>query len=103
MVASHSKFKLIVLDEYKAMPPDEQVHNHKGEPLFFFTYRPDEHTSFPYPHGLDCDGVPTFSHNTADRIAGDFDDMEQFEPLTVGMVTKWWGWLLYRMENVCVT
>ena len=102
-VADYRKFQLVVRDEYKAMDPEEQVHNHKGEPLFFIAIEPDEHTAFPYPTGVDCDGTPCFSHYTANRIAENFTDVDQFEPLTVGIVTKWFGWFLYRLDRVSIS
>jgi len=49
--------------------------------------------------GFDCDGVPVFSHNSAKYIATHYSDMNQFEPLTVGEVLKWFGWFLYQLEN----
>lgn len=49
--------------------------------------------------GMDCDGVPTFSHYNADYIATHFEDMNQFEPLTVKMVIFWFGWFLYQLQN----
>ncbi len=49
--------------------------------------------------GFDCDGVPVFSHNTTNYLATHYSDMNQFEPLTVGMVVKWLGWFLYQLEN----
>lgn len=48
--------------------------------------------------GFDCDGVPNFSHCTSDYCAR-FEDVNQFEPLTVGMVVKWFGWFLYQLRN----
>lgn len=48
--------------------------------------------------GFDCDGIPNFSHCDANYCT-QFDDMEQFEPLTVGMVVLWFGWILCRLEN----
>lgn len=52
--------------------------------------------------GIDCDGVPTFSHYTADYIATqariDYDLMV-FEPLTVGMVKSWLTWFIYQLET----
>ena len=124
-------FELLIRDEYKAMPQDEQVHNHKGEPLFFYTFDPSEiplfndvvdslsfsefrkqhkrvgvrhgmHGSTHYMgNGIDCDGVPTFSHFTASCVADNhFNHVDEFEPLTVSMVLKWWGWILYRMDHV---
>ncbi len=49
--------------------------------------------------GLDCDGVPTFSHCTADHVAGWHQNVEDFEPLTVETVVKWFGWFLYQLNN----
>ncbi len=49
--------------------------------------------------GFDCDGTPCFSHYNADHVAS-HSDMNQFEPLTVGMVVKWWGWFLWQLNNV---
>lgn len=49
--------------------------------------------------GFDCDGVPVFSHNTADSIANSYEDMSQFEPLTVEVVVIWIGWFLYKLNN----
>ena len=127
--ADYSKFNLVVDDEYKGMSADEYVYDHTGEQLFWFTYAPDEIPIYDFlcldihqwgdvkipqvPHGInwgsggninynvkgmDCDGVPTFSHHTASGCAN-YKDIEQFEPLTVGMVTKWLGWFLYQLDN----
>ena len=124
--ADYSKFKLVVDTEYKSMIESEYVYNHTGEQLFFFTYNPDEIPIYnqtgildidlqPIPtpwaikwidsnkmfyscKGVDCDGVPAFAHYTANHCC-DYDDINQFEPLTVGMVTKWFGWFLYQLEN----
>jgi hypothetical protein len=50
--------------------------------------------------GLDCDGVPTFSHYTADYIVSDNTrDFKVFEPLTVRMVKMWFGWFLWQLDN----
>lgn len=49
--------------------------------------------------GLDCDGIPVFSHRPQSYVATHFDDLTDFEPLTVSMVTKWFGWFLYQLEN----
>lgn len=38
--ADYNKFNLIVLEDYKLMPKDEYVYNHKGELIYFFTYNP---------------------------------------------------------------
>lgn len=48
--------------------------------------------------GMDCDGVPYFSHVDA-NYAADFKDVNQFEPLTVGTVMMWLAWFLYRLEK----
>ena len=48
--------------------------------------------------GMDCDGVPTFSHFTIDYTAT-LQDIHEFEPLTVSIVTTWLGWFLMRLEN----
>lgn len=53
----------------------------------------------PYVMGFDCDGVPVFSHNTAKYAATHYDNMDQFEPLTVGLVLKWYGWFLWTLKN----
>ena len=53
----------------------------------------------PGVYGFDCDGVPDFSHNTAESVANCYSDMSIFEPLTVGMVVIWFGWLLMRLDN----
>lgn len=50
--------------------------------------------------GLDCEGVPIFSHYTADYIVSDpTRDFTVFEPLTVGMVKMWFGWFLWQLDN----
>lgn len=49
--------------------------------------------------GFDCDGVPVFSHNSADYIATHYKDLNQFEPLTVGLVKLWFGWFIYQLQN----
>mgnify|MGYP003521417859 CR=1 FL=1 len=49
--------------------------------------------------GFDCDGVPVFSHYSADYIGTHYTDIDAFEPLTVGMVKLWFGWFLYQLEN----
>jgi hypothetical protein len=123
--ADYSKFNLIVDDEYKLMPKDEYVYDHKGELLFFYTYNPAEIPIFTPPlpdietifdttdargfnygqctnysgKGIDCDGVPTFSHFTADYLGTHKYDLNAFEPLTVDMVTKWFGWFIYQLNN----
>jgi len=48
---------------------------------------------------LDCQGTPTFSHLTIDHVAEHARDWADYEPLTVGIVVKWFGWFLYQLEN----
>lgn len=97
MTSDYNKFNLIILDDYKKMPPDEYVYNHEGKQLYFFTYNPadvpvynsatmdlealhaskepygiiwqgsDAHTSY-HMDGTDCVGCPTFTHWDEDRI-----------------------------------
>lgn len=120
--ADYNKFKLIINEEYKTFPKDELVYDHNGENLFWRHYNPEEipmlnrHALIdgeepPYPpmwktdygmysaKGLDCDGVPAFSHGTTDDIYNGRSGMTDFEPLTVEMVTYWFGWFLYRLQN----
>ncbi len=119
--ADYNKFRLVVNVEYKSFPKDERVYNHKGEHLFWIHYNPEEIPMLnrhalvngeqpPYPEmwktdysfsakGLDCDGVPAFSHGTAESIYNNKSDMADFQPLTVEMVNYWFGWFLYRLEN----
>lgn len=49
--------------------------------------------------GFDCDGVPTFSHYTTNYIATHYKDVTDFEPLTVEMVLRWYGWFLWQLDN----
>lgn len=49
--------------------------------------------------GTDCDGVPTFSHFTADYIATHYLNVNEFVPLTVDMVNTWYGWFLWQLNN----
>lgn len=48
---------------------------------------------------LDCDGVPAFSHYTISYVAEHQAAFAEYEPLTVGIVVKWFGWLLYQRES----
>ena len=136
--ANYSKFNLVIKNEYADMPLDEFVFNSDGEQLFFFTYDPnnvpvfDWHENFDLEsirkynseyginwdpvtstnysmRGTDCDGVPTFSHYTAKRVADNYHltgderwSIEQFEPLTVSEVLKWLSWFLYQLEKSCL-
>lgn len=119
--ADYSNFKLVIDTEYKTLPLDEYVFNHKGENLFWWDYNPEKIPTITghelkdgerfYPDqwkttydmysakGLDCDGVPTFSHYTANKIINNNPDLTEFEPLTVATVTKWFGWFLYKLQN----
>lgn len=97
------------------------VYDHNGKNLFWRNFNPEEITMLnnyslvdgedpEYPpmwkteylfcaNGLDCDGVPTFSHGTADNIYNGKSDMTDFEPLTVKVVNYWFGWFLYNLQN----
>lgn len=126
--ADYDQFQLIVINEYKGMNPDAFVYDHEGKQLFFYAYSPEDVPVFPYHQfidldairaaheqyaihwspdsppnysskGTDCDGVPTFSHLTADYIATHKRDITVFEPLTVKTVTHWVGWFLYNLNN----
>lgn len=120
--ADYNRFILIINDEYKTFSKDELVYDHNGENLFWRHYNPEEIpliTGYelsdgeipPYPpqwkteygmysaKGLDCDGVPAFSHGTAKEIYNSKADMKDFEPLTVEIVSWWFGWFLYQLKN----
>lgn len=49
--------------------------------------------------GLDCQGTPTFSHLTIEHVAEHHSAFRAYEPLTVGIVIKWFGWFLLQLEN----
>lgn len=123
--ADYGKFNLVIDNEYKDMPMGEYVHDHEGELLFFYAYNPADipvfnsqlvdleyifattdvrgfygETANHYSgNGIDCDGVPTFSHFSADYLGKHEYDVNKFEPLTVGMVVKWFGWFLLQLDN----
>ncbi len=119
--ADYNKFVLIINEEYKALPKDEYVYDHNGENLFWRNFNPEEIPFItghelvdgerpPYPprwkteymvsaRGLDCSGVPTFSHYTSDDIFNSGSDMTDFKPLTVEIVSWWFGWFLYQLKN----
>lgn len=124
--ADYNQFQLTIDEEYKLLPPDEYVYNHEGENLFWLDFDPEQIPDYKYDgngeypqqfrvrsmnwtggkqyfyygaDGLDCDGVPTFTHYTQNHVAQSFADMTKFEPLTVGIVVKWFGWFLYQLEN----
>ncbi len=126
--ADYRNFNLIMTDEHKKMAKGDFVYNHKGEPLFFYDYNPADvpvfqwnklfnldvirenneqygilweyegHVNY-FMKGTDCSGVPSFSHFTADHIADHYKDLTAFEPLTVEMVSRWYGWFLWRLNN----
>lgn len=121
--ADYNDFVLIIREEYRTFPKDELVYNHNGDNLFWRNYNPEgipllnsyalvDGDRPPYPEmwkteydmfcakGLDCDGVPTFSHQTADNIYNGKSDMIDFEPLTVEIVNYWFGWFLFNLKNV---
>jgi len=62
----------------------------------------EPHTSY-FMRGTDCSGVPSFSHWTEKRVTDDdcwnYFGSDAFEPLTVEIVTKWFGWFLYNLNN----
>lgn len=106
--ADYSKFNLIIDDEYKRLPSDELVYDNKGENLFWRELDPEQ----LFARGLDCDGVPTFSHGTQknitignmyrytlEEVSEVLNPMKEYELLTVGIVVKWFGWFLYQLEN----
>lgn len=137
--ADYSKFSLIVNSEYKTFQEDELVYNHKGENLFWKDFDPEKIPYLPmyilrgedyeYPkrwrtnydmghsdsfsaRGLDCSGVPTFSHGTQHNLTiGNMrnytleeatevlNPMGEYELLTVSVVVKWFGWFLYNLNN----
>ncbi len=120
--ADYNEFNLVINDEYKTFPKDKYVYDYNGENLFWRHYNPEEIPLLnryelndgerpPYPpmwktengnysaKGLDCDGVPTFSHFTAKEIVNQNRDMTEFEPLTVEIVNWWFGWFLYQLKN----
>ena len=120
-LADYNKFNLIIDPEYKILPKDEYIYNHKGENLFWRHYNPEEIpivTSYELidgeqflpdnwrtdyemysAKGLDCDGVPAFSNYTANDIVNSKADMTDFEPLTVKTVQYWFGWFMYKLNN----
>lgn len=125
--ADYSEFNLVLLDDYKDFNPDEYIYNHEGKQLFFYQYMPDEVPVFQnsivcdldeirlnnamygiqwsggsisyHAKGTDCDGVPIFSHLTDDNVATHYNNMNDFEPLTVRTVVFWVGWFLYNLNK----
>lgn len=130
--ADYNDFDLIVMDEYRNMPRKEYVYNHKGDLLFFFRYNPNDIPIYDWSSkmsyeeirelspvygtrwkensvsfigkGIDCAGTPTFSHFTADYLASNDYDLDEFDPLTVETVLNWYGWfLLERLDKAKIT
>lgn len=129
MTADYDDFNLIIDNSHNTMGKSAFVYNHKGEQLFFYAYNPHDIPVFQWSvlfnletircnneqygilwrdfshinysmRGTDCDGVPTFSHYTAGYVATHYyHDIEKFEPLTVGIVINWYGWLLWHLNN----
>ena len=123
--ADYHKFSLTIHNDYKHMPLGAPVHDHNGEQLFFYTYNPNELPIWEYTYpldfscmlkmqgvytiggkgqwyvadGMDIDGVPVFSHYNMNHIGTHHTDMNKFEPLTVGMVVRWFGWFLLQLDN----
>ena len=131
--ADRNKFQLIIDSEYKLFDLDGFVYDHNGEQLFWFNHadpalikkaepsieraielfsiNPEYiegeewrlNGSYGYDtKGFDVDGVPVLTHYTLEYCAR-FTDITQFEPLTVGVVVKWFGWFLYQLENSNLT
>ena len=128
MTADYNKFNLLVDASYRLIDPQDHVRNHKGELLYFFRYNPADVPVFQWNKfmdleriraehkyygilwnesnhvnyhmdGADCDGVPTFSHWTADYVADYWKDVISVHPLTVETVCKWFGWFLWQLNN----
>ena len=126
--ADYNNFILKIDESYKMFNDADFVYNHLGKQLFFYDFTPNDiivnpniprSDDFDYlnfrdknPYilldngyktywckGLDCDGVPTFSHFTTDYIATHISDITVFEPLTVSIVKMWFGWFLYQLDN----
>ena len=137
--ADYNNFTLVINDEYKLFDKNELVYNHRGEYLYWKDFDPEKipylppyeirGEDFQYPkqwrtnynmgysdsfsaRGLDCSGVPTFSHGTAnsltncnmhnytlEEVGEVLNPMSEYELLTVGIVVKWFGWFLYQLQN----
>jgi hypothetical protein len=124
--SDYHNLHLIVSEEYKSFDKDLLVHNHKGEPLFWYSYNPEDIPTLneyalidgerpPYPpmwkthygmycaKGLDVDGVPYFSYITKDYIINSRQSVNDFQPLTVEIITWWFGWFLWQLNNPSLT
>ncbi len=64
------------------------------------------HVNYSMPC-TDCIGTPTFTHFTMEYVSeyycnsrgGYPEKIHDFNPLTVGIVVKWFGWFLYQLQN----
>lgn len=130
--ADRDKLNLVIDPTYRELREDAPVYNHNGENLFWRDYDPEEIPIFDSPlpmtwdeikeiyprfairyhpvlnpsfcaQGLDCDGTPTFSHGTIKHISNGYRDMSGFDLLTVGIVSKWFGWWLMNLRNATIT
>lgn len=126
--ADCQKTLLTVKRDYANMKHDEFVHNHKGELLYFYRYNPNDiplfdpnsiedtnaifaitkvrglknHLSEGYNYsgaGIDCDGIPTFSHFDADYLGTHKYEPFDFEVLTVGTVLLWYEWVINNLSR----
>lgn len=56
--------------------------------------------------GCDCNGVPCFTHKSADQISNSYNNyvsIDEFEPLTAGVVKNWYAWFLCQLKNANIT
>lgn len=66
---------------------------------------PSDDKYFPFymgTTGCDVEGIPAFVHYTSEYVARIYeriDEVQKWEPLTVGTVVKWIGWFLYQLKN----
>lgn len=102
--ADYNEFNLVIDDEYKNLPKDEFVYNHKGELLYFYetdiSSLPEKWEVYSWHcKGFDVGGTPTFSHFSQDYVATHYKDYMEFEPLTVETVSKIFGWFIYQLDN----
>lgn len=129
--SDYESFILVINKEYESFDKSELVFDKNGENLFWKDFNPENITHLPshilisenYPKhwryldffsaiGLDCDGVPTFSHGTMHNLTiGNsyeytlqevnqiLEPMNEYELLTVGVVVKWLGWFLFQLKN----
>lgn len=126
---NYHPYELVIAPEYRDLPQDEYVHNHKGDLLYFYNYNPNDipilnageagiakslyrvygiysngFTMFMGSSaGIDCEGTPTFSHFTADYLGTHGYNLDDFEPLTVGKVLEWYEWFIYRLDKAKIS